>query len=202
MSAISHTRTEQATLWNGTAGQAWIDAQDVLDQMFGPFEALLVDEVATASAKRVLDVGCGTGSTTLAIAEQLGRTGFCSGIDISEPMIATACARAESQGSLARFIVGDAQDQVLETAGFDMIVSRFGVMFFDDPVAAFANLRSAASAGAELRAVACAPLLPELPRAAPLGRDSSHLPTRGMRGAFSKRGIHGVGAGVLYNRLS
>lgn len=179
MHVTMQTNNEQAAFWNGAAGQAWIDAQQLLDRMFRTFEALLVDEVAAASARRVLDVGCGTGSTTLAIARRVGAAGSCTGVDISEPMISVARDRAEGEGSSARFVVGDAQDLAFGRGSFDMIVSRFGVMFFEDPVAAFVNLRSAAREGGRLRAIvwrsgaenpfmttaerAAAPLLPELP---------------------------------------
>lgn len=180
MDAITpQTDNEQAALWNGRAGRAWGDAQQVLDQMFKPFEDRLAEAVRAGAGQRVLDVGCGTGSTTLAVARQLGAAGRCTGIDISEPMIAAARARAEREGTPARFVRADAQTQAFEPASFDMIISRFGVMFFDDPVGAFANLRRAARDGAELRFVAwrsaaenpfmttaeraAAPLMPNLP---------------------------------------
>ncbi|RSZ40029.1 class I SAM-dependent methyltransferase [Variovorax beijingensis] len=170
---------EQAALWNGRGGRAWVDAQESLDQLFTPFENLLVDEARAASAHRVLDVGCGTGATTLAIAQVLGAAGHCVGADISEPMIAAARARAERACAPASFICGDVQRHAFEPASFDLIVSRFGVMFFDSPVQAFANLRHAAKDGTALRAIAwrsaadnpfmttaeraAAPLLPNLP---------------------------------------
>jgi ubiquinone/menaquinone biosynthesis C-methylase UbiE len=127
----------------------------VLDQMFMPFEELLVEAVsARDSVRRVLDVGCGTGSTTLAVARLLGEKGQCVGIDISDPMIATARARAGRGWPPATFICADAQTHAFEPAAFDMIISRFGVMFFADPVRAFANLRYAAADRAELRFIA------------------------------------------------
>jgi SAM-dependent methyltransferase len=153
--------------------------QDVLDQMYQPVEDLLVDAIRSEATARVLDVGCGTGSTTVAAARRLGASGSGTGIDISEPMIAAARARAEGQGGSVTFIVGDAQAYPLERASFDAVISRFGVMFFADPVAAFRNLHGAASAGALLRLIvwrsadenpfmtaaerAAAPLLPDLP---------------------------------------
>jgi SAM-dependent methyltransferase len=145
---------EQTKLWNGVAGRAWVEAQDVLDQMFKPVEELLAAAVGARSGNRVLDVGCGTGSTTLTVARLLGANGHCAGIDISEPMIAAARARAERDGTPARFICGNAQIYTFEPAGVDTIISRFGVMFFDDPVRAFANLRRAAADNAALRFVA------------------------------------------------
>lgn len=180
MSANRHMEDNgQAALWNGPAGRAWVDAQVSLDRLFAPLERLLVDEALAAHARRVLDVGCGTGATTLAIARSMGEGGACTGADISEPMIAVARARAGREGAPASFVCGDAQRHAFERASFDMIVSRFGVMFFDSPVQAFSNLLNAAEGGAKLRAIAwrgavenpfmttaeraAAPLLPNLP---------------------------------------
>ncbi len=143
----------QARLWNGPSGQAWIDLQDSLDQAFLPFEELLADAVTAASATSVLDVGCGTGSTTLAVARRLGPTGRSVGIDLSDPMITFARSRAQRAGTPAEFISGDAQTHALPPATFDMIISRFGVMFFEDPVRAFANLRAATRNRGTLRLV-------------------------------------------------
>lgn len=177
------TDDEQTALWNGRAGCAWVEAQELLDQVLKPFEDLLVEAVSAGSGGRVLDVGCGTGSTTLAIARLLGANGRCIGIDISDPMIAAARARAEREGTPASFIRADAQIHEFEPASFDMIMSRFGVMFFDDSVRAFANLRRAARDSAGLRFIAwrnagenpfmttaeraAAPLLPNLPARQP-----------------------------------
>jgi len=180
MDIKQHTEdNEQAALWNGRAGRAWVDAQESLDRLFTPFEHLLVNEVRAAHGRRVLDVGCGTGATTLAIARALGTEGGCTGADISEPMIAVARARAGREGAPASFVCGDAQRHPFAPASFDMFVSRFGVMFFDSPVQAFSNLLNAARGGAKLRAIAwrsaaenpfmtaaeraAAPLLPNLP---------------------------------------
>ncbi|SQD94498.1 Methyltransferase type 11 (fragment) [Parafrankia sp. Ea1.12] len=139
----------QAARWNGPAGQAWAEAQTLTDRMFKPFEDLLVDAVSATGAGYVLDVGGGTGATTVALARRLGAQGRCVGVDISDPMLAAARARAErdEEGARAVFIRADAQDHAFEPAAFDAIVSRFGVMFFGDSVAAFANLRRAAADG-------------------------------------------------------
>ena len=147
--------------------------------MLAPFEDLLVKVVAKRKAQRVLDVGCGTGSTTLAIARQLGPKGSALGVDISEPMIALAKQRAEHESAPPRFICADAQTYAFDDKSFDMIVSRFGVMFFDDPVRAFANLRRAAAPKGSLQCIvwrsaednpfmttaerAAAPFLPQMP---------------------------------------
>ncbi len=139
---------DQHALWNGIAGNAWVDAQETLDAMLRPFEELLV---AAATGERVLDVGCGTGSTTIALARARGH---CTGVDISEPMIALGRTRAEREHSAATFVCADAETHPFAPASHDMIVSRFGVMFFSDPVRAFTNLRRAASPGTALRVIA------------------------------------------------
>jgi SAM-dependent methyltransferase len=200
MEVVRPLDDDQAALWNGSAGRAWVEAQRLLDEVFEPFEELLVQAVSAAGGRVVLDVGCGAGGTTLAVARLLGASGRAIGIDISDPLIAAARARAQRAGAAAEFIRADAQTHAFEPAGVDMIISRFGVMFFDDSVAAFANLRRALRHGGELRALvwrgpaenpfmttaerAAAPLLPNLPPRAP-----------GAPGqfAFADRGrVHGI----------
>jgi SAM-dependent methyltransferase len=176
---MTKTADEQAALWNGDAGRAWVDAQRVLDGLFQPFEDQLVAAVSAAPARRVLDVGCGTGATTLAIARTLGDGGQCVGVDISEPMLELARARAARERVPAIFVRADAGSYVFEPGAFDLIVSRFGVMFFDDFERAFTNLRRAVRPGGALRVIAwrspaenpfmttaeraAAPLLPKMP---------------------------------------
>ncbi len=138
----------QVTLWNGAAGNAWVDAQEMLDRMYRPFNERLVAAVMARSARRVLDLGCGTGGTTLDVARRLGSAGHCTGIDISRPMLDLARRRAAAERADVKFVLGDAQVHGFEPGSFDMIVSRFGAMFFDDPVGAFANLRRAVTAEA------------------------------------------------------
>jgi SAM-dependent methyltransferase len=180
MDASRRTDDEQAARWNGPAGNAWVDLQELLDEMFRPFEELLVDAVAAEHAGSVLDVGCGTGGVTRAVAR---RAGHCVGVDISGPMIETARAHAEREGVPASFIQADAQEYAFEPGAFDAVVSRFGVMFFSDPVRAFGNVRSTVRDGAALRCVvwrgpeenpfmttaerAAAPFLPDLPARRP-----------------------------------
>src|SRR5687768_12035583 len=101
MDITGQANSEQAALWNGVGGRAWVDEQALLDQMLAPFQDLLVAEVGEASPRRVLDVGCGAGSTTLAVARLLGDAGRCTGIDISAPLIDAARLRAEREGAAA-----------------------------------------------------------------------------------------------------
>jgi ubiquinone/menaquinone biosynthesis C-methylase UbiE len=180
---MSTARDEQTKRWNSAPGHAWVEMQAVLDQTFAPLETLLVDAVAAASPARVLDIGCGTGATTLAVARRIAANDGCVGVDISEPMIAAARARAERERLHVTFICANAQEHAFDPARVDMLISRFGVMFFDDPVRAFANLRRASRRGAALRCIvwrsaaenpfmttaerAAAPLLPDLPARKP-----------------------------------
>jgi len=150
MAAQEPAIIDQATLWNGTSGHAWVDSQQLLDRILEPFQDILIDEIRGGSGSRVLDIGCGTGSTTLAAAQLLGEKGRCTGIDISEPMLALARTRAEQERASVSFICADAQTFAFDAASFDTMISRFGVMFFNDPVAAFSNLRRAATSGARL----------------------------------------------------
>lgn len=182
---MDQSDNEQRALWNGPAGQAWVAAQQTLDRVLGPLERPLVEAVAEGSSARVLDVGCGTGSTSVAVARRLAPTGRCVGIDISRPMLEAARLRATQQRVAARFIEADAQSHSFVAGSFDTIISRFGVMFFSDPVAAFANLRSALDERGLLHFVAwrsaaenpfmttaeraAAPLLPTLPVRSPEG---------------------------------
>ncbi len=127
--------------WN-QSGQTWVAFQRTFDRMLEPIGALLLDHAALSSDHRVLDVGCGYGTTSLAIT-QLGAS--VHGVDISTPMVAAARDRVPQ----ATFAVADAQTESLG-GPYDAVVSRFGVMFFDDPVAAFANVCGATAPGGRM----------------------------------------------------
>jgi ubiquinone/menaquinone biosynthesis C-methylase UbiE len=154
MNSTDRRENQQTKLWNGSAGHAWVEMQDLLDQLFRPFEDVLIDAVRAASGTQVLDVGCGTGRTTVAVAQIVGDEGCCTGVDISDPMIAAARLRAQRERARARFFCADAETYTFEPASFDTIISRFGVMFFDDPIQAFSNLRRAATPDGVVRFIA------------------------------------------------
>ena len=143
----------QVEVWNGAGGRGWAEMQEVTDRLLQPLADVLVEAVADGTGGRVLDVGCGAGATTSAIARRLGTGGECTGIDVSEPLVEAARSRAARDGVPIHVIRADAQRHQFEPAGFDMVVSRFGVMFFDDFVEAFANLRTATREGGELRCI-------------------------------------------------
>jgi SAM-dependent methyltransferase len=175
---------DQAALWNDAAGRTWAELQDLLDRLLAPFVEPLIDAAAPGSGDRVLDIGCGAGATTLAMARRVQPDGLALGVDISEPLVAAARARAAAEGlAAAAFVQADAQTYAFEAEDFDVVVSRFGVMFFDDPEAAFANIRRGVRPGGRLAflawrgpaenpfmtagARAAAPLLPQMPAPAP-----------------------------------
>lgn len=143
---------DQKTRWNGPGATSWIDNRDLLDAMFQPLADLLAEAVRPGEA--VLDVGCGTGATTLAIARAVTPAGSATGVDISAPMIDVARQRAAAEAPGARFLAADAQDHAFVRGTYDRLVSRFGVMFFADPARAFANLRQAGRPGGEMFVIA------------------------------------------------
>ena len=148
---MSIANTEQAKHWNTGPGVAhWVANQARYDRMHAPFTALILRAAALRAGLNVLDVGCGSGGTTLAAA-RLVAPGRALGLDLSGPMLARAQADAEAAGlDNVAFRQGDAQVEPLEPGRFDTVISRFGVMFFADPVAAFANIRSATRPGGRL----------------------------------------------------
>lgn len=133
---------EQIEYWNGEAGATWVRAQARLDALLAPISDALLERAEIDAGDRVLDVGCGCGATSLALAE---RAREVHGVDISEPMIEHARRRAPEHGGL-RFSVADAAEHAFDAA-YDLLFSRFGVMFFADPQAAFANLRTGLAPG-------------------------------------------------------
>jgi SAM-dependent methyltransferase len=133
---------EQFEYWNGPEGQHWVDRDTLFDNMLHGFVAPLLDAAAVTSSDRVLDIGCGHGATSRAAARR-ATNGHVVGVDISGPMLERARARAAEEGiDNVEFVHADAQDHTF-AADSDVMISRFGVMFFADPVAAFANLRRA-----------------------------------------------------------
>jgi SAM-dependent methyltransferase len=138
MPVIANAR--QAEAWNGWEGAHWAQNRARYNAIVGAFNNDLFRIAAIAPDDRVLDVGCGTGHVTLLAARQAGR-GHVVGVDLSAPMLARARADAAAQGiANVRFEQGDAQVHPFPDAGFDVAISRGGVMFFEDAVAAFANI--------------------------------------------------------------
>jgi SAM-dependent methyltransferase len=139
---------EQVRFWNEVAGPKWVKNQQRLDEMIGALGAAAIERAAPKPGERVLDVGCGCGTTSLELRHLVGAQGEVLGVDLSEPMLDVARRRSTQTG--LHFEKADAQTAPLPPDHFDLVFSRFGVMFFADPVAAFANLRRALRASGRL----------------------------------------------------
>ncbi len=178
MSAKNSDR-DMAAYWD-RAGRVWVEHQALLDRIMAPIAQAVVDAAGPVNGGTVLDIGCGSGATTFMAAWRTGPTGRAVGVDISPALVELARRRAGEDGvEGVEFLLADAQTHAFEPA-FDTMVSRFGVMFFPDPVAAFANLRTALKPGGKLAFAAwrspeenplsqvplqaAAPFLPETPK--------------------------------------
>ena len=148
---------EQAAYWDGSQGAHWVEFEDRYDEMLAPFTDRLLGAAAISGADRVLDIGCGFGPTTLAAARIAKEV---VGVDLSGALLSLARERADLQGlTNVTFEKADVQVHDFASPDFDVAISRFGVMFFDDPVAAFANIASALRPGGRLAFVAWANVL-------------------------------------------
>lgn len=141
---------EQAAYWDGEEGGHWVHRAADYDRMLAGFSDAILDAASIAGGERVLDVGCGCGALTLAAAAAAD-PGTVTGVDLSAPMLAVARERAAAGAiSNAEFVQADAQSHAFAPGAQDLLVSRFGVMFFADPTAAFANLARALRPDARL----------------------------------------------------
>jgi SAM-dependent methyltransferase len=150
--AQSERNAEQIAFWNGAAGELWTRRQAIQDVMLAPVNAALMAAANAKPGEQVVDVGCGCGSTTLDLGRAVGATGSVLGLDVSEEMLAHA--RTRVAGEPVSFVLGDATVYPFEPAKADLLFSRFGVMFFADPIASFTNLKSAMKPGGRV-AFAC-----------------------------------------------
>jgi ubiquinone/menaquinone biosynthesis C-methylase UbiE len=133
---------DQIAYWNGPGGQHWTERQQVQDTLLAQVSDILIDRAKPRAGERIVDVGCGCGATTIAFAQRVGPAGHVFGIDISAPMLARARQIAPTELPVD-FVLADATVYPFDPASFDLMVSRFGVMFFAEPAASFANMRRA-----------------------------------------------------------
>jgi ubiquinone/menaquinone biosynthesis C-methylase UbiE len=133
---------DQIAYWNGPGGQHWTDRQQTQDILLAPVSDILIDRANAKAGERIVDVGCGCGATTIAFAQKVGPAGHVFGIDISAPMLARARQIAPA-GIPVDFVLADATVYPFVSGSFDLVVSRFGVMFFAKPAISFANMRKA-----------------------------------------------------------
>jgi len=151
----------QIAYWNGSTGDRSVALQDRLDAVFAGITATLIGRAALLPGEHVLDVGCGCGETVLRLAAKVGPAGAVLGVDVSKPMLDLAARRVAAAGmgtaaleaagmANVELVLADASAHRFEDGRFDLVFSRLGVMFFDDPVGAFANIRTSVKPGGRL----------------------------------------------------
>jgi SAM-dependent methyltransferase len=133
---------DQIAYWNGPGGQRWADRQQAQDIVLAPVSEILIDRAKAGAGERIVDIGCGCGTMSVSLAQKVSPSGHVLGIDISAPMLMRA-RQITPAGLPLRFVLADATVYPFQAESFDLLVSRFGVMFFAEPVLSFANLRRA-----------------------------------------------------------
>lgn len=171
----SAANADQVDYWNAQAGATWAKFQDRLDRQLEPLGREAIRALAPRPGERILDIGCGCGHSSLELAALVGPSGSVVGADISRPMLEVARTRPAPAGSGAlSFLEADAQ--TADLSGFDAVYSRFGVMFFNDPPAAFANIRKALKPGGRMAFVCWRPYEDNPWMRAPMEAAQPYLP--------------------------
>jgi SAM-dependent methyltransferase len=167
----------QIEYWNTEAGSRWVAFQERIDTAFAQVTAAALDDAKPQPDEAVLDVGCGCGTTVLELLRRVGPRGRVEGIDVSKPMLEAAAERARAQRATnVKLVLADAATHEFDEGAFDLVFSRFGVMFFDDPAGAFANIRRSLRAGARLRCVCWRELAANPWFRVPMTAAKPHLP--------------------------
>jgi SAM-dependent methyltransferase len=135
------SNAQQIEYWNGPVGERWARLQERIDLHLADITGAALCFAAPRVGERILDVGCGCGTTTFLLALEAGNEGAATGIDVSAPMLNLARGRAMAQNAGIAFLEADASSYEFQPI-FDLVFSRFGIMFFADPVRAFANIRT------------------------------------------------------------
>ena len=174
-----HAETANAAMgryWNEVAGPRWVGLGGAQEARNVEVAALLLEAAAASPGERVLDVGCGTGATLIPFAAAVAPQGHATGVDISAPMLGRARERVAAQGlTNVTLLQADAQVHGFAPASFDLLTSRFGVMFFADPTAAFRNLCAALRPGGRLCMAVWASIAENVHRRIPLEIAVRHL---------------------------
>ncbi len=166
-----------AANWNGAIGTYWVNRQDAFDAVLAPVGDAAIARALVKSGDRVIDVGCGCGTTTIELARRTGPGGHVLGIDISKPMLSRAAERIPP-GQSIEFVEADATTYAFQAASYDVLFSRVGIMFFPDPVRAFTNMRRALRPGGRI-SLACIRTPQENPYlTVPLAAAQKHVPPR------------------------
>jgi len=173
----SDTNAAQIAYWNSEGGPRWVAMQERMDAMLAPLMNVALDRARPAVGETVLDIGCGCGATLLEVANRVGPTGSVVGVDVSVPMLDRARERVRDNASRnVRLTLSDAATHTFAPGAFDLAFSRFGVMFFDNPDSAFANIRLALASTGRLTFVCWAPPRDNAWLTVPLTAARPHLP--------------------------
>ena len=173
---MSDKNADQIEYWNAEGGLKWVENQLSMDRTLAPFSDIALDALRLRNDETVIDIGCGCGGTSLLIAE-LVKNGSVLGLDISAPMLKRANERKVSEGKHnVEFCESDAATHKFDELAVDALFSRFGVMFFDEPVSAFSNMRRALKDTGRIGFVCWQPLLENQWMTVPLGAALPHLP--------------------------
>lgn len=165
----------QRAFWNSDAAMRWLKRQEETDATLAPVDAAAITRAAPQAGEHVLDIGCGCGASTIALAQRVGAEGRIVGVDISEPMLERARYRTAELPEVET-LLADAAAHRFPAESFDLMFSRFGVMFFGDPAAAFAHLRGALKPNGRL-VFACWRPFPENPwMMIPFNAATKHVP--------------------------
>ena len=150
-----------AAFWNSTMGHAWVSQQAVISDVFTSVTSVSLAAAAAKPGEHVIDIGCGTGDTLMAFAKAIGPSGAALGVDVSVPMLEFARHRAAEAGlANVTCALADATTYAFEPRRANLVYSRFGMMFFDDPIKAFTNIRRGMKMGGRLVFV-CFRTMPE-----------------------------------------
>ena len=150
MNIMQQNKT-QKKFWSGSGGEMWVKDQAVFDRRLQSLGNAALQKIEFKTGMDIVDIGCGSGTTTLDILAVVGEKGSVTGVDISQPLLQLAAKRVEISGlTSATFLNQDVQTKTLDTSSFDAAFSRFGVMFFEDPTKAFVNINQALRSGGQL----------------------------------------------------
>lgn len=142
--------SEEIDYWNGQAGQNWVNENRLTDIMYQPFGDRVVARAEPTSGERILDIGCGCGTTTMKLAKLIAPGGAITALDASSVMLDVARKRTVSATVPINIVNADAETYALEPESYDLMFSQFGVMFFANPTAAFANFHRALKPGGRI----------------------------------------------------
>jgi SAM-dependent methyltransferase len=137
---IDALHAEQVAYWNGAGGDHWVHRQELTDQVLSPVAEVVLARAAAKPGEHIIDIGCGCGATTLVLVDAMQPGGALVAADVSEPMLGRARERIGDRPGVS-YVFADAATHGFTPGWADLLFSRFGVMFFGDPVAAFTNMR-------------------------------------------------------------